>query len=167
MVPNNATNIRVGIWHFSPERCRSEDPTFVCEMTGVIANLSICWRYVAAKWVLVLCADGSEKMLERVGIDWSWSIDFHCDESELITIASQKYATDPRQIKCNKLAKRRYVTSAAVNLMIYTGGRKTNEWIHLARVRTYGATWNKHSWIFMGITPMASASTSPISVSAR
>lgn len=56
-------------------------------------------------------------------------------------------STDPCRIKYNKLASERervrfrsggmYVT-AAVNLMIYIGRRKTNEWIHLER--GYGLT---------------------------
>lgn len=121
------------------------------------------WRYRKLVNMLAKCRG---KMGSRIMCRWFWGrytdaivIDFHCDESELIM--SHLKSTLRIRVGSNVINSRArfrsggtYVTSAAVNLMIYTGGRKTNEWIHLARVRTYGATWNKHSWIFAGITPI-------------
>lgn len=126
-----------------------------------------------ARYALLSHADGSEKILAPVwrSIDRDPSISTVPSLGLLrrISTAQIRVGSNVINSRANATPKRRYVyvTSAAVNLMIYTGGRKTNEWIYLGRVRTYGATWSKHSWIFAGITPMASASTSPISVSAR
>lgn len=134
---NNATNIRTA-WGFSFEKVPEKD--FRSRNDGRRSKLVNMLTNVAARYILVLCANDSEKISHAWRlIDRSWSINFHA-ESELImprlkSTLQIRVGSNVINSRARSRNRSMYVTSAAVNLMIYTDGRKTNEWIHLARVR--------------------------------